>query len=64
VASLDISRRKLLRVAAASAASNLVHAPAVAQANPRAVIVGGGFAGATLARTLKKADPRISVSLV
>src|ERR1700741_5466101 len=64
VASLDISRRKLLRVAAASAASTLVNAPAVAQASPRVVIVGGGFGGATLARTLKKADPRISVTLV
>jgi len=64
VASLDISRRKLLGVAAAGAASTLLHAPAVAQATPRVVIVGGGFAGTTLARTLKKTDPRISVTLV
>jgi sulfide dehydrogenase [flavocytochrome c] flavoprotein chain len=64
VASLDISRRKLLGVAAAGAASSFLHAPAVAQATPRVVIVGGGFAGTTLARTLKKADPRLSVTLV
>ena len=64
MASLDISRRKLLGVAAAGAASTLLNAPAVAQATPRVVIVGGGFAGTTLARTLKKTDPRISVTLV
>jgi sulfide dehydrogenase [flavocytochrome c] flavoprotein chain len=61
---MDISRRKLLGIAAASAAASLVQRPAVAQAAPRVVIVGGGFAGATLARTLKKADARVSITLV
>ena len=42
----------------------LLPAPAVAQAAPRVVVVGGGFAGATAARALKKADPRIAVTLV
>ena len=62
--SMDMNRRKLLGIAAAGAAASLIHAPAVAQASPRVVIVGGGFAGATLARTLKKADPRVSITLV
>ena len=38
--------------------------PALAQAPPRVVVVGGGFAGATAARALKKADPDIPVTLV
>jgi NADPH-dependent 2,4-dienoyl-CoA reductase/sulfur reductase-like enzyme len=33
-------------------------------AAPRVVIVGGGFAGASCARALKKAEPRIAVTLV
>src|SRR5258708_12558940 len=40
-------------------------APALAQgAAPRAVVVGGGFAGATCARALKHADTRLAVTLV
>jgi sulfide dehydrogenase [flavocytochrome c] flavoprotein subunit len=58
------SRREFLASAAAAASSTLLPAPAVAQAAPRVVVVGGGFAGASVARTLKKADPRIAVSLV
>ena len=39
--------------------------PALAQgAGGRVVVVGGGFAGATVARTLKRLDPRITVTLV
>jgi NADPH-dependent 2,4-dienoyl-CoA reductase/sulfur reductase-like enzyme len=39
--------------------------PALAQnAGSRVVVVGGGFAGATCARTLKRLDPRIAVTLV
>jgi sulfide dehydrogenase [flavocytochrome c] flavoprotein chain len=33
-------------------------------AAPRVVVVGGGFAGASCARALKKAEPRIAVTLV
>jgi NADPH-dependent 2,4-dienoyl-CoA reductase/sulfur reductase-like enzyme len=33
-------------------------------AAPRVVIVGGGFAGASCARALKRAEPRIAVTLV
>jgi len=35
-----------------------------AQVAARVVVVGGGFGGATLARTLRAADPAISVTLV
>ena len=57
-----VSRRDFL--ASTVAAGALVAAPALAQAAPRVVVVGGGFAGATAARALKKADPRIAVTLV
>jgi NADPH-dependent 2,4-dienoyl-CoA reductase/sulfur reductase-like enzyme len=59
------SRRELLSsAAAAAAASALLPAPALAQAAPRVVVIGGGFAGASAARALKRADPRIAVTLV
>jgi sulfide dehydrogenase [flavocytochrome c] flavoprotein subunit len=55
-----LSRRTFL----ASTAAAALAAPALAQGAPRVVVVGGGFAGATAARFIKKADPRISVTLV
>ena len=58
------TRREFLASASVTALSALVAAPALAQATPRVVVVGGGFAGATAARALKKADPRIAVTLV
>jgi NADPH-dependent 2,4-dienoyl-CoA reductase/sulfur reductase-like enzyme len=43
----------------------LVARPAVAQAaRPAVVVVGGGFGGATLARTLRRLDREITVTLV
>jgi NADPH-dependent 2,4-dienoyl-CoA reductase/sulfur reductase-like enzyme len=58
------TRREFLASASATALSAVVAAPALAQAAPRVVVVGGGFAGASAARALKKADPRIAVTLV
>jgi len=59
------SRREFVVSAAATAgASVLMPGLALAQAAPRVVVVGGGFAGATAARALKRADPRIAVTLV
>jgi sulfide dehydrogenase [flavocytochrome c] flavoprotein subunit len=53
-----------LSVAAAAAAA-LPPRPARAQASgPRVVVVGGGFAGASCARALRHANPRIAVTLV
>jgi NADPH-dependent 2,4-dienoyl-CoA reductase/sulfur reductase-like enzyme len=58
-----LSRREF--VSAAAAASALLPMPAIAQgAAGRVVVVGGGFAGASAARALRKLDPRISVTLV
>jgi NADPH-dependent 2,4-dienoyl-CoA reductase/sulfur reductase-like enzyme len=59
------SRRDFIRTAAAGASAALFPAPALAQnAGGRVVVVGGGFAGATCARALKRLDPRINVTLV
>lgn len=58
------SRRDVLKGAAASAAA-LLAAPAIAQGSgPSVIVVGGGFAGADCARTLKKTSPRTNVTLV
>jgi sulfide dehydrogenase [flavocytochrome c] flavoprotein chain len=58
----SFTRREFL--ATTAAAASLIAAPAIAQAAPRVVVVGGGFAGTSAARALKKADPRIAVTLV
>src|SRR6202047_4662516 len=59
------SRRDVLKTAAAGAAAAMLPMPALAQnAGGRVVVVGGGFAGATCARMLKRLDPRIAVTLV
>jgi sulfide dehydrogenase [flavocytochrome c] flavoprotein chain len=57
-------RREFLKLGAAAAAA-LFPAPLRAQQPAsRVVIVGGGFAGASCARALRHADPRIGVTLV
>jgi NADPH-dependent 2,4-dienoyl-CoA reductase/sulfur reductase-like enzyme len=56
------SRRQFLKAASAVA---LFPAPALAQgAGPKVVVIGGGFAGGTAARFLKKVNPAIAVTLV
>jgi NADPH-dependent 2,4-dienoyl-CoA reductase/sulfur reductase-like enzyme len=55
------TRREVLVL---SGAALLQPRPALAQAVPRVVVVGGGFAGATAARALRSADARIAVTLV
>jgi len=62
MADLSVSRRQFL--AATGAAAAAVYAPALAQAAPRVVVIGGGFGGATAARAIKQSSPRVSVSLV
>src|SRR5690349_8303233 len=61
-----IDRRKLLRTTMAAAATAAIASPAVrAQGSrPRVVVVGGGFGGAACARALRKADPRLAVTLI
>jgi sulfide dehydrogenase [flavocytochrome c] flavoprotein chain len=59
------TRRHLLTAAAAGAAASALPRPLLAQnAQPRIVVIGGGFAGATAARFLKREDPRLDVTLV
>ena len=59
------SRRDFLQHAAAVASVALFPMPAIAQgAAGRVVVVGGGFAGATCARALKKSEPRLAVTMV
>jgi NADPH-dependent 2,4-dienoyl-CoA reductase/sulfur reductase-like enzyme len=58
------TRREFLRGSIAMASAALLPMPAIAQAAPRVVVVGGGFGGATVARTLKAIDPKIHVTLV
>ena len=57
------TRRTFLKLTAAAGL-----APAVASASRRrrgrVVVVGGGFAGATAARTLKALEPKLTVTLV
>src|SRR5207244_7856493 len=58
------TRRNFLKIAA-GASTSMLPLPAIAQgASGQVVVVGGGFAGATCARFLKRIDPRISVTLV
>ena len=56
-----INRRDFIAAAAGAAAFPM---PAIAQGDARVVVVGGGFAGATCARALKKLDPRLTVTLI
>lgn len=59
-----ISRRDLLATAAAVASAALP-IPAMSQGSAgRVVVVGGGFAGTTCARFIRRVDPRITVTLV
>jgi sulfide dehydrogenase [flavocytochrome c] flavoprotein subunit len=59
------SRRQFIGAAVAATGASLMPRPLLAQgAPPRIVVVGGGFAGATAARTLKRLDARLDVTLV
>jgi NADPH-dependent 2,4-dienoyl-CoA reductase/sulfur reductase-like enzyme len=59
------SRRQFLRTAAAGTAAALLPLPAIAQgAGGRVVVIGGGFAGTSAARFIKRIEPRTAVTLV
>ena len=59
------SRRDVLKGAAATAAGATLPTPALAQASGgRVIVVGGGFAGASCARALRRLDPGTAVTLV
>jgi NADPH-dependent 2,4-dienoyl-CoA reductase/sulfur reductase-like enzyme len=60
-----VRRRELLMRAASAGVAAALPLPALAQgAGARVVVVGGGFAGATCARTLRRLDPRLAVTMV
>jgi NADPH-dependent 2,4-dienoyl-CoA reductase/sulfur reductase-like enzyme len=60
-----VHRRQFLKSAAAGAAAAAFPAPLLSQgAGPPVVVIGGGFGGASCARALRKADPRLTVTLV
>ena len=63
---MKAGRRAFLKLGvAATASAACFPAPIFAQgAAPRVVVIGGGFAGASCARALRQADPRIAVTLV
>ena len=58
------TRRAFLKYGTAAASAPLLPMPAIAQAAPRVMVVGGGFAGASCARALKRLSPRTHVMLV
>src|SRR5580704_9658120 len=59
------TRRQILHGAASAvAAASLWPRALRAQAAPRVVIVGGGFAGAACARALRAADDKLAITLV
>jgi sulfide dehydrogenase [flavocytochrome c] flavoprotein chain len=59
------TRRRVLAAASAGAAAYAFPRPLLAQgAAPRVVVIGGGFAGATAARFLKRAGHGLNVTLV
>jgi sulfide dehydrogenase [flavocytochrome c] flavoprotein chain len=60
-----LTRRSLLARAAVAAGAVMYSRPVLSQGVAgRVVVIGGGFAGTTAARTLKRLDPRLSVTLV
>jgi NADPH-dependent 2,4-dienoyl-CoA reductase/sulfur reductase-like enzyme len=60
----NTTRRTFLTGAAVIAAAASRPQIGLAQADPRVVIVGGGYGGASVARAIRKIDPRIRVTLV
>jgi sulfide dehydrogenase [flavocytochrome c] flavoprotein chain len=56
--------RPTRRAFLSGAAMSLVAAPCIAQGRPRIVVLGGGFAGATCARMLRRTDPLFAVTLI
>lgn len=63
---MKATRRAFLKLGvAATASATLLPVRTFAQgAAPRVVVVGGGFAGASCARALRQAAPRVAVTLV
>ena len=59
-----MTRRTAVGGIAAAAAFPALHCPALAQSSARVIVIGGGFGGAACARTLKRLEPRLNVTLL
>jgi NADPH-dependent 2,4-dienoyl-CoA reductase/sulfur reductase-like enzyme len=59
-----VTRRNVVGGVAASAAVSAFPCPSRAQSAARVVVIGGGFAGASCARALRRKDPRLQVTLI
>ncbi len=59
-----LTRRDVARAIAASAAAAALPCPSFAQSAARIVVIGGGFGGASCARTLRRLDPKLQVTLI
>jgi sulfide dehydrogenase [flavocytochrome c] flavoprotein chain len=59
-----VTRRSVTGLVAASALTLALPYVARAQAAARVLVIGGGFGGASCARALRKADPKLDVTLV
>ena len=61
----QVNRREFIgSVAAGASVAALRCSPAITQGIASVIVVGGGFAGATCARQLRRLDPKIQVTLV
>ena len=59
-----LTRRDVARGIGASAAAAALPCPSFAQSAARIVVIGGGFGGASCARTLRRLDPKLQVTLI
>ena len=59
-----MTRRNVVRGIAATAAPFVLPCPSSAQSVARIVVIGGGFGGASCARSLKRIDPKFEVTLI
>lgn len=60
----SITRRHFVGATGLAAAATMVNRPSFAQTGSRVVVVGGGFAGATFARFVRRANPMMQVTLI
>ena len=61
---LAMTRRNVVGGVAAAAALSAFPCPSRAQSAARVVVIGGGFAGASCARSLRRLDPSLQVTLI
>ena len=59
-----LTRRDAARGIAATVAASAMRCPSFAQSAARIAVIGGGFAGASCARALRRLDPGLQVTLI